>query len=90
MRSFGKTGEAFGHQGETALLTDADGQCEVLLSANVYANADGVINDDRYEYDTVSRPFLAALGRAALAAEKERPRPQRAGAAFLPQVLGLG
>lgn len=90
VRSFGKTGEAFGHQGETALLTDADGQCEVLLSANVYANADGVLNDDRYEYDTVSRPFLAALGRAALAAEKERPRPHRAGAAFLPSVLGLG
>lgn len=89
-RSFGKTGEAFGHQGETALLTDADGQCEVLLSANIYANADGVLNDDRYEYDTVSRPFLAALGRAALAAERERPRPHRAGAAFLPSVLGLG
>ncbi len=89
-RSFGKTGEAFGHQGETALLTEADGQCEVLLSANLYANADGVLNDDRYEYDTVSRPFLAALGRAALAAEKERPRLHRAGAAFLPTVLGLG
>lgn len=89
-RSFGKTGEAFGHQGETALLTDADGQCEVLVSANVYANADGVLNDDRYEYDTVSRPFLAALGRAALAAERERPRAHRAGAAFLPAVLDLG
>jgi hypothetical protein len=89
-RSFGKTGEAFGHQGETALLTDADGQCEVLLTANVYANADGVLNDDRYEYDAVSRPFLAALGRAALAAERERPRRHRAGAAFLPVVLGLG
>ena len=89
-RSFGKTGEAFGHQGETALLTDADGQCEVLLSANVYANADGVLNDDRYDYDAVSRPFLAALGRAALAAERERPRPHRAGAAFLPTALGLG
>lgn len=89
-RSFGKTGEAFGHHGETALLTDADGQCEVLLSANVYANADGVLNDDRYEYDTVSRPFLAALGLAALASERERPRPHRAGAAFLPSVLGLG
>lgn len=90
LRSFGKTGEAFGHQGETALLTDADGECEVLLSANVYANADGVLNDDRYEYDTVGRPFLAALGRAALAAERERPRPHRAGAAFLPTLLGLG
>ena len=89
-RSFGKTGEAFGHQGETALLTDADGQCEVLLSANIYANADGVLNDDRYEYATVGRPFLAALGRAALAAERERPRPHRAGAAFLPTVLGMG
>lgn len=89
-RSFGKSGEAFGHQGETALLTEADGECEVLLSANLYANADGVLNDDRYEYDTVSRPFLAALGRAALAAEKESPRLHRAGAAFLPAVLGLG
>jgi hypothetical protein len=90
LRSFGKTGEAFGHQGETALLTDADGECEVLLSANVYANGDGVLNDDRYDYATVSQPFLAALGRAALAAERERPRPHRAGAAFLPGVLGLG
>jgi hypothetical protein len=62
----------------------------VLLSANLYANADGVLNDDRYEYDTVSRPFLAALGRAALAAEKERPRLHRADAAFLPTVLGMG
>lgn len=89
-RSFGKTGEAFGHQSETALLTDADGDCEVLLTANIYANADGVLNDDRYDYDTVSRPFLAALGRAALAAERERPRPHRAGAVFLPRMLGLG
>ncbi|MFN8900589.1 MAG: serine hydrolase [Lysobacteraceae bacterium] len=88
-RSFGKTGEAFGHQSETALLTDADGECEVLLSANVYANADGILNDDAYEYDTVSRPFLAALGRAALAAERERPPRHRAGAAFLPRQLGF-
>ena len=89
-RSFGKTGEAFGHQGETALLTDADGDCEVLLTANVYANADGVLNDDRYDYGSVGQPFLAALGRAALAAERERPRPHRAGAVFLPRMLGLG
>ena len=88
-RSFGKTGEAYGFHSEIALLTDTDGEVETLLAAVVYANADGVLNDDRYDYNTVSRPLLAALGRAALAAERERRRRHRPGAALWSRQLGL-
>lgn len=28
----------------------------------LYTNADGVLNDDEYEYETVADPFLADLG----------------------------
>jgi hypothetical protein len=38
-----------------------------VLSATLYVNADGVLNDDRYEYDTIGYPFLAELGRRVLA-----------------------
>jgi hypothetical protein len=72
-RSYGKTGEAFGYLGETALLTDGAGN-EVLLSAVIHCNADGIYNDDRYEYDSVGRPFLAALGRAVLASAADARR----------------
>ena len=34
-----------------------------MLSAVIYANEDGVINDGKYEYNTIALPFLAELGR---------------------------
>ena len=35
---------------------------EFLLSAVLYVNADGVLNDDKYEYDSIGFPFLRDLG----------------------------
>ena len=54
-----------------AYLVDAASGAELLLAASIHVNADGVCNDDRYEYDTIGRPFLAALGRAVLAVERD-------------------
>ena len=36
-----------------------------FLAATLYINADGVLNDDEYEYETVAPPFLADLEEAA-------------------------
>lgn len=74
LRHIGKSGMAYGFLSDSAWLADVDAGVECILSAVVHVNADGVFNDDRYEYDAIGLPFLAALGRAALAAERERRR----------------
>ncbi len=33
-----------------------------FFAATIYTNADGILNDDQYEYAKVARPFYAALG----------------------------
>lgn len=68
---FGKSGMAYGYLSEIAYVVDRTGGAEFMLGAVIHANADGIYNDDRYEYDTVALPFLAALGRAVLKVERE-------------------
>lgn len=72
MTVFGKSGMAYGSLSEVAWVIDRHSGAECLLAARVLCNADGVYNDDRYEYDTVGLPFLAAWSRAVLDVERER------------------
>lgn len=74
LRLFSKSGQAYGYLQDCAYVIDREAGVEFLLTATIYANADGVFNDDKYEYDEVSIPFLAALGRAVLDHERTRPR----------------
>ncbi len=60
----GKVGEAYGYLTDVEYITDSASEWECFLSANIYVNADGIFNDDKYEYDSIGYPFLAALGRA--------------------------
>lgn len=69
---FGKSGMAYGSLSEVAWVVDRASGCEFMLAASVLANADGIYNDDRYEYATVAQPLLAALGRAVLSVERAR------------------
>jgi len=55
-------------------VVDAAHGVEFLLAATLYLNADGVLNDDKYEYDTVGLPFLRDLGRRVYEAELRRKR----------------
>ena len=64
LRLIGKVGEAYGYLTDVEYITDNSSEWECLLSANIYVNADGIFNDDKYEYETIGYPFLAALGRA--------------------------
>ncbi|MFC7668101.1 hypothetical protein ACFQT0_12430 [Hymenobacter humi] len=38
----------------------------------IYVNADGVLNDDQYEYDSIGFPFLRSLGLRVYEAECRR------------------
>ncbi|HWS40126.1 MAG TPA: serine hydrolase [Arenimonas sp.] len=64
MTLIGKVGEAYGYLTDVEYITDTKSDWECYLSANIYVNADGIFNDDKYEYESIGYPFLAALGRA--------------------------
>lgn len=84
VRQFSKCGQAYGYLQDCAYIVERSSGVEFLLTATIYANADGIFNDDVYEYDGVSVPFLAALGRAVLESERERPRGVQSTFAELP------
>jgi hypothetical protein len=77
LREFNIVGKAYGFIGDTAYFADFTTGVEFFLSAVMYANENEIINDDRYEYDTVALPFFAALTRAIYQYELSRPRLRR-------------
>lgn len=58
----GKVGRAYGFSVENAYLWNPANGKGVFLTAALYTNADGVLNDDEYEYEEVADPVLADLG----------------------------
>lgn len=64
LRIANKVGMAYGFTIENAYVEDTSTGEAFFLAAVVYTNADGVLNDDRYEYESVALPFMAGLGEA--------------------------
>lgn len=58
----GKIGRAYGFTVENSYLYNPLNRAGVFVTAVIYTNADGVLNDDQYEYDEVADPFMSALG----------------------------
>ena len=46
-----------------------------MLAATVYVNSDGVLNDNKYDYDSIGYPFLYQLGQTIYAHDLQRKRP---------------
>lgn len=65
LRVANKIGQAYGFSTENAWVEDTGSGRAFFLAATLYTNEDGVLNDDRYDYETVALPFLADLGEAA-------------------------
>lgn len=63
LRVLNKVGQAYGFTIDNAYIEDPVTGEAFFLAACIYTNADGVLNDDRYEYATVAEPFMAALAR---------------------------
>jgi hypothetical protein len=77
LRIFNIVGMSHGYLADIAYFADSLHQSEFLLSAVLYVNQDGVINDANYEYDTIGEPFLAQLGQLFYQYEARRPRQYR-------------
>ena len=74
IRSFNKVGWSYGFLTDVAYIVDFKKNIEFMLSATVYANADGILNDDKYDYETVGLPFLEKLGKLVYDYEAKRKR----------------
>lgn len=74
IRSFSKSGQAYGQLVESAYIMDVDNGIEFLLSAAIYCNSDGVLNDDSYDYTTIGLPFMQHLGQVIYDMEKQRTK----------------
>jgi hypothetical protein len=74
IRIFNKVGDAYGFLTDVAYIVDFDKQVEFMLSARIYCNKDGVLNDDKYDYEDIGFPFMKALGKMMYEYELTRPR----------------
>lgn len=74
IKIFNKVGLAYGYMIDNAYIIDTENNIEFLLSAVIYVNEDGILNDNKYEYDEVGLPFLAELGRVIYNYELNRKK----------------
>lgn len=74
IRLFNKVGNAYGQLVDVAYFADFDKKIEFFLSAAIYCNTDGVLNDDKYDYYNLGLPFMKNLGRAFYEYELRRKK----------------
>jgi beta-lactamase class A len=72
IRIFNKPGDAYGHMIDAAYIVDYKNKIEFFVSAIIYCNSDGILNDDKYDYETVGLPFMKNLGRVLYDYELKR------------------
>ena len=74
LRIFNKVGDAYGFLIDASYIVDFDKKIEFMLSAAIYCNSDGVLNDSKYDYDSIGYPFMKNLGRVIYDHELTRKR----------------
>ena len=72
IRYVGKSGRAYGFHLDNAFIEDKKTGRAFFVTATVYSNPDGVMNDDDYGYDETTRPLLASRGAALARAVFEK------------------
>ncbi len=74
IRIFNKEGDAYGQLTDIAYVVDFDKKIEFFLSATIYCNEDGILNDDKYDYESIGQPFMKHLGEVILEYETKRTK----------------
>ena len=72
IKIFNKVGLAYGFVVDNAYIVDTKNNIEFLLTAVIYSNSNQTMNDDEYDYEKISIPFLASLGRKIYDLELKR------------------
>jgi len=63
IRITNSVGQSYGYMADCAYIQNKSKEIEFMLSAVIYANKDQILNDGKYEYNSIALPFLAELGR---------------------------
>lgn len=74
IRSFNKTGWSYGFLTDVCYIVDFKNNVEFMLSGNIYVNSDGILNDNKYEYEEVGFPFFREIGEKIYKYELKRKR----------------
>jgi Beta-lactamase enzyme family len=74
VRIFNKVGWSYGFLTDVSYVADFKHKVEFMLSATLYVNSDGILNDNKYEYDSIGHPFLFQLGQLMYNVELRRKR----------------
>ena len=74
IRVFNKVGWAYGFLIDVSYVADFKNRIEYMLTATVYVNSDGILNDDKYDYDETGWPFMNELGQTIYQYELKRAR----------------
>ncbi|MGA0555071.1 serine hydrolase [Larkinella sp. VNQ87] len=77
VRVFNKVGWAYGFMTDASYVADFKNRVEFMLAATLYVNEDEILNDNRYEYESVAHPFLYQLGQTIYQYELNRKRKNR-------------
>lgn len=74
IRSFNKTGWSHGFLTDVCYIVDFRNNVEFMLSGSIYTNSDGVLNDNKYEYNEIGYPFFREVGEIIYNYELNRKR----------------
>ena len=74
IRSFNKTGWSYGFLTDVCYVVDVKNHVEFMLSGNIYVNKDGILNDNKYEYEEIGFPFFREVGEKIYQYEIGRKR----------------
>lgn len=74
LRVFNKVGWAYGFMTDVSYVVDTRNHIDYFLSATIYVNSDGVVNDSKYDEETVGFPFFKEVGRIFYEYELKRKR----------------
>jgi hypothetical protein len=74
VRVFNKVGWAYGFLTDVSYVVDFDNRIEYFLTATIYVNSDGIVNDDQYDYEQTGWPFLFEVGQAIYRYDLSRER----------------
>ncbi|QEC69388.1 serine hydrolase [Panacibacter ginsenosidivorans] len=74
VRVFNKVGWAYGFMTDVSYVVDFSSKTEFMLTATIYVNSDGILNDNKYDYDSIGVPFMYRLGQLVYNYDKQRSR----------------
>lgn len=77
IRVFNKPGWSYGFLTDIAYIADFKNKVEFMLTGTIYTNSDGVLNDDKYDYDEIGYPFFKEVGQIIYRYELARPHRYR-------------